>query len=127
MKMLIDGHWVDRKDRIDVVDPYDNSVIDTVPGATAEDVDAALAAAVRGLEITKKMTVKMRRGMDDSQQSRDDFFAIFDGAFHLGAAAITVHGRTVGQRRRRGPGGRQLGRRGAVQPGTGRSQVVVQG
>jgi nifR3 family TIM-barrel protein len=44
------------------------------------------------------VTVKMRRGMDDSQESRDRFFEIFDGAFALGAAAITVHGRTVRQR-----------------------------
>ena len=44
------------------------------------------------------LTVKMRRGMDDSPESRERFFAIFDGAFRLGAAAITVHGRTVRQR-----------------------------
>ena len=44
------------------------------------------------------LTVKMRRGLDDSQQSRDNFFTIFDGAFRLGAAAITVHGSTVKQR-----------------------------
>ena len=43
------------------------------------------------------VTVKMRRGMDDSPESRDKFFEIFDGAYALGAAAITVHGRTVGQ------------------------------
>jgi tRNA-dihydrouridine synthase len=40
----------------------------------------------------------MRRGIDDSQESRDKFFAIFDGAFERGVAAITVHGRTVQQR-----------------------------
>jgi nifR3 family TIM-barrel protein len=44
------------------------------------------------------LTVKMRRGMDDTPESRERFFAIFDGAFRLGAAAITVHGRTVRQR-----------------------------
>lgn len=44
------------------------------------------------------VTVKMRRGVDDSAESRDKFFEIFDGAFSLGAAAITVHGRTVEQR-----------------------------
>ncbi|HUT11141.1 MAG TPA: tRNA-dihydrouridine synthase [Thermoguttaceae bacterium] len=44
------------------------------------------------------VTVKMRRGLDDSETSREDFFTIFDGAFRLGAAAITVHGRTVRQR-----------------------------
>jgi nifR3 family TIM-barrel protein len=44
------------------------------------------------------VTVKMRRGLDLSSESRDHFYAIFDGAFCLGAAAITVHGRTVRQR-----------------------------
>src|SRR6185369_8856136 len=44
------------------------------------------------------VTLKMRRGIDDSQQSRDNFFLIFDGAFARGAAAVTVHGRTVEQR-----------------------------
>lgn len=44
------------------------------------------------------VTVKMRRGIDDSSESRDRFFTIMDGAFELGVAAITVHGRTVEQR-----------------------------
>jgi tRNA-dihydrouridine synthase B len=44
------------------------------------------------------LTVKMRRGMDDSPQSLDKFYTIFDGAFRLGVVAITVHGRTVRQR-----------------------------
>ncbi len=44
------------------------------------------------------VTVKMRRGVDDSQESRDNFYRIFDGAFARGVAAITVHGRTVEQK-----------------------------
>src|SRR6478735_1844325 len=44
------------------------------------------------------VTVKMRRGLDDTQQSRDNFFTILDGAFAAGVAAVTVHGRTVVQR-----------------------------
>lgn len=44
------------------------------------------------------VTVKMRRGLDDSPQSRDNFFQILDGAFASGIAAVTVHGRTVEQR-----------------------------
>lgn len=44
------------------------------------------------------VTVKMRRGIDDSQESREKFFMIFDGAYAAGVAAITVHGRTVAQR-----------------------------
>ncbi len=44
------------------------------------------------------VTVKMRRGIDDTPESRDNFFTIFDRAYELGVAAITVHGRTVQQR-----------------------------
>src|SRR6056297_2772638 len=44
------------------------------------------------------VTLKMRRGIDDSQESRDHFFTILDGAFESGLAAATVHGRTVAQR-----------------------------
>ena len=44
------------------------------------------------------VTVKMRRGIDDTEESRDHFFTILDGAFDIGVAAITIHGRTVKQR-----------------------------
>ncbi len=44
------------------------------------------------------VTVKMRRGIDDTDESRDHFFEILDGAFAIGVDAITVHGRTVKQR-----------------------------
>ena len=44
------------------------------------------------------VTLKMRRGMDDSAESERDFFRIFDFALEYGLAAITVHGRTVKQR-----------------------------
>ena len=48
--------------------------------------------------IDVPVTVKMRRGIDDDAESRDNFFEILDGAFDRGVAAITVHGRTVRQR-----------------------------
>ena len=44
------------------------------------------------------VTVKMRRGIDDTDESRDRFFEILHGAFDAGVAAITVHGRTVEQK-----------------------------
>ncbi|MCC9655066.1 tRNA dihydrouridine synthase [Rhodopirellula halodulae] len=44
------------------------------------------------------VTVKMRRGMDDTQEARDQFFEILDGAMDVGLAGVTVHGRTVMQR-----------------------------
>jgi len=48
--------------------------------------------------ISIPVTVKMRRGIDDSAASREQFQEIFDGAYQRGAAAITVHSRTVRQR-----------------------------
>ncbi len=44
------------------------------------------------------VTVKMRRGLDDTTESRDNFFRILEGAFALGIAAATIHGRTVQQK-----------------------------
>ncbi|MFM8217113.1 MAG: tRNA dihydrouridine synthase, partial [Pirellula sp.] len=44
------------------------------------------------------VTIKMRRGIDDTQESRDNFYQILDGAFAYGISGITVHGRTVQQR-----------------------------
>jgi nifR3 family TIM-barrel protein len=44
------------------------------------------------------VTVKMRRGIDDSAESREKFFRILDGAFEAGVVAVTVHGRTVEQK-----------------------------
>lgn len=46
------------------------------------------------------VTLKMRRGIDDSVESRDKFFQILDGAFAAGVAGITVHARTVEQKYR---------------------------
>src|SRR5215469_2900772 len=63
--------------------------------ATALEIVSRVRDAVPS---EKPVTVKMRRGLDDSQASRDHFFTIFDGAFERGVAAITVHGRTVEQR-----------------------------
>ncbi len=62
---------------------------------TAIEIMRAVRAAVPG-EIP--VTVKMRRGMDDSVASEAAFFRILDAAFDLGLAAATVHPRTVRQR-----------------------------
>ncbi len=46
----------------------------------------------------RPITVKLRRGLDDSPESERNFFAILDGALAIGVTAVTVHGRTVRQR-----------------------------
>jgi glyceraldehyde-3-phosphate dehydrogenase (NADP+) len=57
MKMYLNGEWVDRPEKINVTDPFDNSLIDTVPKANYADCETALAAAVKGFEIARNMTV----------------------------------------------------------------------
>lgn len=63
MKMLINGKWVDRKNKIEVRDPWDNTVVDTVPSASAEDVETALAGAAEGVEIARAMPSHERRAV----------------------------------------------------------------
>jgi glyceraldehyde-3-phosphate dehydrogenase (NADP+) len=50
MQMLIAGNWVNSASRnsIAVLNPYDNTEIDSVPSATAADIDRALAFAHAG-------------------------------------------------------------------------------
>lgn len=63
------------------------------------DVALAIVGRVRdAVPEAIPVTLKMRRGIDDSNASRDKFFQILDGAFALGVAAVTVHGRTVEQK-----------------------------
>jgi tRNA-dihydrouridine synthase B len=63
--------------------------------ATALSIVRAVVESVGG---RRPVTLKMRRGFDDSAESEQSFFTILDGAFALGAAAVTVHARTVKQR-----------------------------
>ena len=60
MKMLLGTEWVDRDETIDVRDPFDDSLIDTVPSAGADDVETALATAFAARETARKMTTYER-------------------------------------------------------------------
>ena len=60
MKMFLAGEWVDRPRMQEVGNPYDDSVIDSVPKAGAEDVDHALAFAERGAAVMARMTAHER-------------------------------------------------------------------
>ncbi len=62
---------------------------------TALSIVKAVIDSVAG---RRPVTLKMRRGFDDSLESERNFFSILDGAFSAGVASITVHGRTVKQR-----------------------------
>jgi len=60
MKMFIRGEWKDKSDKIEVRNPYDGSVIDTVPRGNASDVDDALRGAAEGAAIMRAMSALER-------------------------------------------------------------------
>jgi glyceraldehyde-3-phosphate dehydrogenase (NADP+) len=80
MKMLIAGKWVEGKEKIEVRDPFDDSVIDTVPAGTAADMDAAITAAGKGYRISRGLPVHERvrilKKAADIIDSRAEEFAV---------------------------------------------------
>jgi acyl-CoA reductase-like NAD-dependent aldehyde dehydrogenase len=56
MKIFLAGNWVDKPKKMEVHNPYDNSVIDTVPRADAADLEKALLFAERGAKVMAKLT-----------------------------------------------------------------------
>jgi glyceraldehyde-3-phosphate dehydrogenase (NADP+) len=56
MNNFIAGNWLDKPKKIEVTNPFDNSVIDTVPKADAGDLDKALAFAERGAKVMAKLS-----------------------------------------------------------------------
>ena len=82
MKMYINGNWVDRAETIPVRNPFDQSVIETVPKGTAADVDQAIASAVRGAQAMAKLPAYER-------------YSILRRAADLMAARVEDLGRTI--------------------------------
>ena len=79
MKMIIGGQFVDKDEKIDVLQPFDGSVVDTVPRGTVEDVDKAIAIAQKGYEINRKLPAHKRisilKGTAEMMQKRYDELA----------------------------------------------------
>ena len=79
MKMYIAGEWIDRDDKIPVFNPFDNSTIDTVPRASVEDVNTAIASAQRGAAVMAKIPgyerFQMLRKAADLLEERNEEFA----------------------------------------------------
>ncbi len=60
MQMFIAGKWVDKQDVIEVRNPYDNSLVDTVPRADEADVEKAIRSAQAGFKIMRDMPAHKR-------------------------------------------------------------------
>jgi acyl-CoA reductase-like NAD-dependent aldehyde dehydrogenase len=84
-RLFIDGDWVPStgSSRIDVVSPWTEEVVGSVPAATTEDVDRAVAAARRAYDtspwsrtdLAERVAV-LRRVRDGIEASRDRLAAL---------------------------------------------------
>lgn len=59
-KMFLAGNWVDGSRVIEVRDPQDNRLIDTVPAASSEDMRKCIEAAKEGAKIAASLPVHER-------------------------------------------------------------------
>lgn len=54
MQMFINGKWIDKAEKLEVKNPFNNKTIDTVPVANEQDINSAVESAKIGLtEIGK--------------------------------------------------------------------------
>ena len=76
VKIFLAGNWVDKPKKLEVKNPFDNSVIDTVPKADAADLEKALAFAERGAKVMAKLSSyerwKILRKAADLMASRNE-------------------------------------------------------
>src|SRR4029079_9075641 len=56
MRIFFAGQWQDRDQKIEVRNPYDATIVDTVPQATATDAEAAITGAVQGAAAMRKLS-----------------------------------------------------------------------
>lgn len=54
-KMYLGGEWVDRKDKIEVVNPFDDSVVGKVASASPEDYTQAIDIAEKTFAVTREL------------------------------------------------------------------------
>ena len=78
MRMYIGGEWVNGAGTIEVVNPYDGSVIDTVPRGGLEDLDSAISSAVRGAKVMAGLSgyerfLMLRKAADLLEERTEDF------------------------------------------------------
>jgi len=76
--MLLAGEWTSGPSEIPVYNPFDNSVVDTVPRAAAGDVERALEFAARGAPCMRRLSgydryLRLRRAADLLEARAEDF------------------------------------------------------
>ena len=104
MRMFSAGDWQDTAEHVEVRNPFDNSVIDTVPRGTAQDVDRALQVLTEGAAIMRRMPAYdrcqilrktaaiMQRGESDLGRmiSREEGKVLAEGVLEASRARETI-------------------------------------
>ena len=104
MKFFLSGEWQDRDEVIEVCNPFDGSLIDTVPRATPGDVDRAVGSAEQGaltmagmtgyerFEMLQKVALLIRGRADDLAHtiSAEAGKPITEARIEVGRAAQTM-------------------------------------
>src|SRR5213592_1491144 len=92
MRIFFAGQWQDRYQKIEVRNPYDATIVDTVPQATATDVEAAITAAVQGAALMRKLS-----GYERFQILRRAADAMFARHKELGRLISLEEGKTLAE------------------------------
>src|SRR5262245_9197658 len=92
MRIFFAGQWQDRPKKIEVRNPYDGTLVDTVPQATPVDAEAAIASAVQGAAAMRKLT-----GYERCQVLRKAADAMFARQKELGRLISLEEGKTLNE------------------------------
>ncbi len=92
MRIFFAGQWQDRDQKIEVRNPFDATIVDTVPQATASDAEAAIAGAVQGAAAMRKLS-----GYERFQILRKAADAMFARQKELGRTISLEEGKTLAE------------------------------
>lgn len=92
MRIFFAGQWHDRDRKIEVRNPYDATLVDTVPQASSDDAKTAITAAVQGAAIMRKTS-----GYERFQMLRKAADAMFARQKELGRIISLEEGKTLAE------------------------------
>lgn len=94
MNMYIGGHWVPGSETMEVLNPFDGTVVDTVPKATAAEIDVALASAERGAVAMRALT-----GFERYQILHKTADLVMENSQELAETITLEEGKIIGEAR----------------------------
>ena len=81
MKILINGEQIDKKEKINIHNPYNNTIIDTVPQADKQDIEKIIQSAKQAQNIIKEMSSRkisklLFRACHDLKRQENEFIKL---------------------------------------------------